>query len=167
MPALGVGGAATCHTLVLSVLGQKTCTVCVHTPNIKGVWMLLYERLFALLRTSMESEKTLGAKGWGNLNCSSEQRQKVLEFLHLSGRKERKIRNESGKEREYVTRMRGLWGVGCWMKQTTKNQTSRVSGGKAGEHRSCWGDGSEVRLPEFTSSALLLPSYVTSNTSLK
>lgn len=42
---------------------QKTCTVCVHMPNINGVWMLLYERLFALLRTSVESEKRLGAKG--------------------------------------------------------------------------------------------------------
>lgn len=59
----GAGGVATCHTLVLSVQEQKTCTVCVHMPNINSVWMLLYERLFALLRTSMESEKRLGAKG--------------------------------------------------------------------------------------------------------
>ena len=138
---MGAGGAATCHTLVLSVLGQKTCTVCVHKPNIKGVWMLLYERFFALLRTSMEAEKRLGAKGWGNLNCSSEQRQKVLEFLHLSGRKERKIRNESGKEREYVTRMRGLWGVACWMKQTTKNPNQsgcRGVGGRQGSTGAVW-----------------------------
>lgn len=60
---MGVGGAATCHTLVLSVKSRKPAQFCVHTPNINGVWMLLYERLFALLRTSMESEKRLGAKG--------------------------------------------------------------------------------------------------------
>lgn len=53
------------------------------------------------------------------------------------------------------------------MKQTTKNPNQSGVGGNAGEHRSCLGDGSEVRLPEFTSSALLLPSYVISNTSLK
>lgn len=67
---MGVGGAATCHTLAIPVLEQRTCTVRVHMPNIKGVWMLLYERHFALLRALMESERRLRAKGWGNLNWS-------------------------------------------------------------------------------------------------
>lgn len=60
-----------------------------------------------------------------------------MEFLHLSGRKERKIRNESGKEREYATRIGDCWagggcGVGCWMKQTRKNPNQS---GVAGEGR--------------------------------
>ena len=67
---MGVGGAATRHTLVIPVLERRTCIACGHMPNIKGVWMLLYERHFALLRTLMESERRSGAKGWGNLNWS-------------------------------------------------------------------------------------------------